>query len=128
MEESKSGEVLVRYLDSMPVAFWAKVVTFLQATSAAALHATSAASSTHTTGTWSPRWEVASERAALAAVAGDASWEKLGWGGANPVGVATFVVAPGRHSAVLVQGIRLRAKRLRGARGARNRRVCLITP
>ena len=83
MEESKSGEVLVRYLDSMPVAFWAKVVMFLQATSAAALHATSAASSTHTTGTWSPRWEVASERAALAAVAGDASWKQLGWGGAN---------------------------------------------
>ena len=59
---------------------------------------------------------VAAECAALAAIAGgNDSWQKLGWGGANPVGVRTFAIAPGTNNAALVQQIQLYGKGLRGA-------------
>ena len=71
----------------------------------------------HTVGKWSPRLTVAMERAVLAVVAsGNNSWQQLGWGGANPVGVKTFAVAPGTNdAAVLVQQIQLPRKSLGGA-------------
>ena len=130
MEESKSGEVLVCHIAHVSTTFWTKVVMFLAWHDASALHATSAAVRSHTTGKWSPRWSVAAERVALAAVAAaNTNWKQLGWDGANPVGVAKFVVAPGRHSAGLVQRIDLPGKRLRGAWSAENHNPdCFVGP
>ena len=90
---------------------------FLAWSDASALHATSKAVRDHTVGKWSPRFTVAVERAVLAVVAGgNNSWQQLGWGGANPVGVKTFAVAPGtNNAAALVQRIQLSRKGLGGA-------------
>ena len=102
---------------TMPASFWFKVVMFLAWSDASALHATSKAVRDHTVGKWSPRFTVAVERAVLAVVAGgNNSWQQLGWGGANPVGVKTFAVAPGtNNAAALVQRIQLSRKGLGGA-------------
>ena len=104
--------------ETMPASFWFKVVMFLAWSDASALHATSKAVRDHTVGKWSPRLTVAMERAVLAVVAGgSSSWQQLGWGGANPVGVKTFAVAPGTNNAAaaLVQRIQLSRKGLGGA-------------
>jgi len=79
-------------------------------------------------GKWSPHLTVAAERAVLAAAASaDNSWRQLGWDSKNPVGVTTFVVAPGTNSAALVQRIVLSRKGLRGAwRGVTLREPYLI--
>jgi hypothetical protein len=103
--------------ETMPASFWFKIVMFLAWSDASALHATSKAVRDHTVGKWSPRLTVAVERAVLAVVAGgNNSWQQLGWGGANPVGVKTFAVAPGtNNAAALVQQIQLSGKGLGGA-------------
>ena len=105
------------HVETTPASFWFKVVMFLAWSDASALHATSKAVRDHTVGKWSPRLTVAAERAALAVVAsGSNSWQKLGWSGANPVGVKTFAVAPGtNNAAALVQRIQLSCEGLGGA-------------
>ena len=105
------------HVETTPASFWFKVVMFLAWSDASALHATSKAVRDHTVGKWSPRLTVAAERAALAVVAsGSNSWQQLGWSGANPFGVKTFAVAPGRNNAAaLVQRIQLFCEDLGGA-------------
>ena len=100
-------------IETTPDAFWFEVVMFLAWSDASALHATSKAVRDHTVGKWSPRLTVAAERAALAVVAsGSNSWQKLGWSGANPVGVKTFAVAPGtNNAAALVMRIQLLSRK-----------------
>ena len=130
MMESKSGDdgdgdgvqpLVVSHrachVETTPASFWFKVVMFLAWSDASALHATSKTVRDHTVGKWSPRLTVAAERAALAVVAsGENSWQKLGWSGANPIGVKTFAVAPGtNNAAALVQRIRLSRMGLGGA-------------
>ena len=103
-------------IETTPTSFWLKVVMFLAWSDASALHATSKAVRDHTVGKWSPLFTVAAERVALAVVVdGNNSWQQLGWGGAKPVGVKTFAVAPGTNNAALVQQIQLSRKGLRGA-------------
>ena len=104
------------HVETTPASFWFKVVMFLAWSDAFALHATSKAVRDHTIGKWSPRLTVAAERAAMAVVAsGSNRWQKLGWSGANSVGVKTFAVAPGRNNAAaLVQRIRLSCRGLGG--------------
>ena len=105
------------HVETTPVSFWFKVVMFLAWSDASALHATSKAVRDHTVGKWSPRLAVAAERAALAVVAsGNSSWQKLGWSGANPIGVKTFAVAPAtNNAAAFVQRIQLSCEGLGGA-------------
>ena len=104
------------YIDRVPDDLWKRLALFLAWRDAASLDAGSRAIRTLMLGKWPPHLTVAAERAVLAAAASaDNSWRQLGWDSKNPVGVTTFVVAPGTNSAALVQRIVLSHKRLRGA-------------